>query len=628
MNALGAFFLNPLNLAFLGLIPIVVLLYILKLRRTEVVIPSTMLWMKSLQDLTANAPFQRLRKNLLLFLQILILALLALALARPFITAEGTTGANLCVVIDRSASMQTVEGDETRLAQAKERARMLIDSLESGDRMMIVSYASTADVHCELTDDQGRLRTALDSIEAADTRSNIRDVMLIVRSLAPDNPDIAAVVPDLEVFLLSDGKLSDGDSLGEINVPVNFMRVGETRENAGITGFALREPQGVEGPRQAFIGVHNERENALETTVTLYYEDDALAVEELTVDAESVSNLVFALPDLDTGMLRAEIDGEDVLAMDNRAWLALRPPERIRTLIVSDSDAGSAYFLRRALALDARVELSAITPDDYADTGNHDLTIFVGWTPEVLPAGTLLFINAVPPMEGLVAGDPIENPPVMAPDRDHPIMRFLSPGNIGIAQAIQVTLPEGARSLLSSRETPLIADISTGLQRVLLLSFDIADTNWPVQLSFPLFVQNLLAWTPLPGSAAQASIMAGKPIELPAVPEGGEATVTHPDGTTSIVKLDPSRPVQFAATEHTGPYLVTVGERETAYAVNLLDKNETSIIPAETLEFGKAELAAITGAMQFDRELWPWLVLAGLAILMIEWWIYSYRAHG
>ena len=157
-------FLAPAFFAFLGLIPVVVILYLLKLRRTEVIIPSTMLWQKSLQDLTANAPFQRLRKNLLLLLQILALLALVFALARPFVRAEGSRGRSLCLVIDRSASMQTVEADGTRLDLAKQQAFGMIDSLESGDRMMVVSFAQSADVLCELTDDQYRLRQAVRGI--------------------------------------------------------------------------------------------------------------------------------------------------------------------------------------------------------------------------------------------------------------------------------------------------------------------------------------------------------------------------------------------------------------------------------------------------------------------------------
>ena len=115
-------FMTPAFLWFLAVLPVILILYLLKLRRTEVVISSTLLWLKSLQDLTANAPFQRLRKNLLLLLQLLIALALALALARPYLRAEMLPGQYICLLIDRSASMQTQEKAGTRLDLARESA--------------------------------------------------------------------------------------------------------------------------------------------------------------------------------------------------------------------------------------------------------------------------------------------------------------------------------------------------------------------------------------------------------------------------------------------------------------------------------------------------------------------------
>jgi len=86
-------------------VPSLLVLYFLKLRRKEMAVSSTLLWRKAIQDLQVNAPFQKLRKNLLLFLQLLLLLLLCLALSRPVANYTPGAGKITVILIDRSASM-------------------------------------------------------------------------------------------------------------------------------------------------------------------------------------------------------------------------------------------------------------------------------------------------------------------------------------------------------------------------------------------------------------------------------------------------------------------------------------------------------------------------------------------
>jgi len=122
-------------------LPLLLLLYFLKLRRTERRVASTLLWKKAVQDLQVNAPFQKLRKNLLLLLQFLLLVAVLLAIAGPVSNFVGQPERNVVVLLDQSASMKTIESDgKSRIAHARKAAGDFIDNLAPGSKAMVIAF--------------------------------------------------------------------------------------------------------------------------------------------------------------------------------------------------------------------------------------------------------------------------------------------------------------------------------------------------------------------------------------------------------------------------------------------------------------------------------------------------------
>ena len=81
---------------------VITALYLLKRQSVQKTAPSLLLWQKAAADQTASRPFQKLKKNILYFLQLLLALLLTAALMRPAVSG-GVTGETV-LIFDLSAS--------------------------------------------------------------------------------------------------------------------------------------------------------------------------------------------------------------------------------------------------------------------------------------------------------------------------------------------------------------------------------------------------------------------------------------------------------------------------------------------------------------------------------------------
>jgi N-terminal double-transmembrane domain len=169
--------------------PLIVAMYLLKLRREERRVSSTFLWRRMVRDVEANAPWQRLRRNWLLLLQLLILILLAIALARPFFLTTGISGRNLIIILDRSASMAATDVAPSRLEAARRQAQTLVEQLPEGGRATIIAVGGQMEVVAASTTDRRQMNDAIRSITpSVGSRSDLSQALALAAACRRVNP--------------------------------------------------------------------------------------------------------------------------------------------------------------------------------------------------------------------------------------------------------------------------------------------------------------------------------------------------------------------------------------------------------------------------------------------------------
>ena len=249
----------------------------LKLRRREVEISSTLLWQMVLRDREANSPWQRLRRNLLLLVQLLLLAAMVLALARPFWRVPTVANGTLVVLLDGSASMQAtdVAGAATRFEAARAAIRKLIDDLGTNGSMSIILVGQQPQVLASATANKTDLYDALARAAPSQGEGDWAAATALA-SGAVRAGDAAHSV----VVVVSDGGLPA--NLPPLPVQVRYIPLGSSSDNLAIRALALRPTAG--GP-ELFASVANYGPAVRPIIVSVSINGKLYSAQQLTVPA-------------------------------------------------------------------------------------------------------------------------------------------------------------------------------------------------------------------------------------------------------------------------------------------------------------------------------------------------------
>jgi Ca-activated chloride channel homolog len=556
-------FTSPLALLGLLFLPVVVAMYLLKLRRDETVVPSTLLWTRLVADVEANAPWQRLRRSLLLLLQLLLVAILALLAARPFLERPAGLARDVVLVLDTSASMAATDATPSRLEAAKAEALDALRDLPSGGVVSLIAADRTARIVVNETTDLGRIRQALAGIRPSSASGDLGDALELAGKLA-------ARSGEAQILVATDGALATPATAGPgtIEAPIKVLGVGRSHRNQAIVALAVRSsPSAV--TRSVFISVANLDLEFAQRRIELWAPDRLLEVRDVQLDPQARADIVIddVPPDVET--LEVRLTGSDPtvtaapddLATDDRAWAIVPPDHERNILLVSAGDP----YLETALGFLPNAHLFGVTPDRYpadaarTDGTSWDLIIFEGTLPANLPDTPVLAI--APPSSsalGQVEGK-LSNPAIGSLSPDEPVLRYVDLSSTHIAEAAKLVLPDWARSIIPGPAgAPLLyTGVRAGLPTA-VLAFEPRRSDLPLQVAFPVLLANLTGEL-LGGSQAPIdAVQPGAPVSL-ALPAGATGlSVTRPDGTVSelLPQSAESHAVSFSGTDLPGIYTV------------------------------------------------------------------------
>jgi hypothetical protein len=267
-----------------------------------------------------------------------------------------------------------------------------------------------------------------------------------------------------------------------------------------------------------------------------------------------------------------------------------------------------------------------------------DLYVFDGVPlPEPAPAADMLIIHPQPGADQAtgtndlfsVTGTFSETVAIRL--ADSPLLQFVDWRNVHIRAAQNVAAP-WAQTLVQAEGGPLILAGERGGHRIAIMTFDLRESDLPLQIAFPILMANITSWLS-PGRAFEAptGLQPGEPVPISPAAGTTAVLVNKPDSTTWTAEVG-EEAIFFNETGQLGLYQVSLrdgsGVRPAGrFAVNLFNPVESVIQPAGVLRIGQATVETAVNGDIGQRELWPWLVALALAVLIVEWWVHHRGAR-
>jgi len=606
----------PWAFAFLALVPLVLLLHSLRLRRREVRISAVYLWEELLRERRSTLGMSKLLRSLLLLLQILGIAALTFGLADPFALLPSTKEGHIVLVLDASASMRSMSKGEERFTQARALALDLVQRLHPKSEMAIIYANSRPTLKVPFTADRTLLKQALESLSATDEPGDLPKAVQLGRSLLGRERTG-------EVLVLSDDADPQLSDLIAGDMQVRTLQVTGGERNVGITKFEVRPRVNRPGDYEILVNVANFSRQPESFDLALSLNWKTLRRTRYTFEAGERQNLIFPYTGPANGVAEAVLELNDDLPADNRAATVLSDRLPVWILLVSQGN----YFLESLLASHANASVNvvnSISPSSFEQQvlGNH-IVILDGLEPPPLHFGNFLLINTSAPNLPITVKGTADAPPVVDWNTTDPILQSVQLRDLQVRRAQVVEVGEGVKPLLYANGSPIISSFDTDRLRAIHLGFDLLESDLPLRVAFPVLMSNILEWlSPQHGTFVSHQVQAGAPylIDLDALTT--EVSLRKPSGDWIKVPVT-ENPLAFRDTSEVGIYTVKVGKKTQRFAVNLVSREESDIFPKPMERTADSLVVAGASTQETVKQpLWPYFVAFAFGLTLVEWYFW------
>lgn len=590
--------LNPLGfLALLG-IPAVIAMYLLKQKYEQKEISSIELWMQALTLTKSQKPWQKLKKNILMFLQIATIALLAFVLSEPFLTG-GKEAQNYILVLDQSMSMQAKDEKPSRFDAAKERMKQFVLDASPNSNLSLIVLGSEPYLAVNNSSDKKTIINAISSISVTNSGVDIESFHSLL--------DLQREQTKSNVVIFTDSNNSLKDIGAEI---VSF---GGAAENFGVTLLShISDQNGI----TALVKVKNFGQQSATRTVTLYQDEAIFDIQEISLAPGESKDVTFSGIDSEGKKLTARLTPNDLLEADDVCFDTVNSQKKQRALLFSERN----IFVEKVLGILPNVEVIKGKTDEMENLNGYGLYIFDGVLPQQLPTDGHLLIFQPPIGNQFIKTEAAVSVSSINKGQS-PLLQFISEIDFAVSNSNKLTLPEWGEMIFQSPETPLVVAGEIGSQKAVIFGFDLHQSDLPLSKEFPILMYNMIGWF-FPSSVSGINkVSADSAVIFDISPEANLVEILNSEGKK--IKLAPPFPLE-AFTETNVPGIYTLEQKNAegftlsdSFAVNVVTEGESELSGMEEL---KEEILLQTG-FRSGRSLKNLLLLLLLILLGAEWWV-------